>query len=124
MGSLLELPSEPAFAMTARVFIVAAARQYGADARVLEDLRLAASELFTNALEHGAAAVRFSVAADDRGTVVRAEGVGSLTSSGAGETADVWTATRRLDVLATLVDDLHVIDDDPGTVEIHLPSPV
>ncbi|MDP9329929.1 MAG: ATP-binding protein [Actinomycetota bacterium] len=59
MGSLLELPSEPPFAMTARVFIVAAARQYGADERVLEDLRLAASELFTNALEHGASAVRF-----------------------------------------------------------------
>ncbi len=55
---------------------------------------------------------------------MRAEGVGSLTNPGAGAADDVWTATRRLDVLATLFDDLHIIDDDPGTVEIRLRSPV
>jgi anti-sigma regulatory factor (Ser/Thr protein kinase) len=122
--SLLELPSEPAFAITARMFVVTAARHHGADERVLEDLRLAASELFTNAVEHGASAVRFSVAGDERGTVVRAEGVGSLTDPGAAPGDDVWTVTRRLDVLATLFDDLNVIDEDPGTVEIRLPLPV
>jgi hypothetical protein len=55
---------------------------------------------------------------------VRAEGVGSLTNRAVAAGDDVWTVTRRLDVLATLFDDLNVIDEDPGTVEIRLPSAI
>jgi len=120
----LVLPSEPAFAVTARVFVVTAARHHGMDERTVEDLRLAASELFTNALEQGRPQVTFTVTAGAQGPVLRAEGVGSLSAqSGDGDAEEVWSRTRRLDVLATLFDDLHVLDEEPGTVEIVLPRP-
>src|SRR2546423_4082362 len=120
----LVLPPEPAFAVTARVFVVTAARHHGMDERVVEDLRLAASELFTNALEQGRQQVTFTVAAGTNGPVLRAEGVGSLSAPGGdGDPEQVWSRTRRLDVLETLFDDLRVVDDDPGTVEIDLPRP-
>jgi anti-sigma regulatory factor (Ser/Thr protein kinase) len=120
----LVLPSEPAFAVTARVFVVTAARHHGMDERTVEDLRLAASELFTNALEQGRPEVTFTVAAGAQGPVLRAEGVGSLSAPmGDGDAEDVWSRTRRLDVLETLFDDLRVLNEDPGTVEIVLPRP-
>jgi hypothetical protein len=118
----LMLPSEPAFAVTARVFVVTAARHHGVDERTVEDLRLAASELFTNALEQGRPQVTFTVAAGEQGPVLRAEGVGSLSATGGdGDAGEVWSRTRRLDVLETLFDGLRVLDEDPGTVEIVLP---
>jgi hypothetical protein len=120
----LVLPSEPAFAVTARVFVVTAARHHGMDERTVEDLRLAASELFTNALEQGRRHVTFTVAAGAQGPILRAEGVGSLSApAGDGDAGEVWSRTRRLDVLETLFDDLRVLNEDPGTVEIVLPRP-
>jgi hypothetical protein len=118
----LVLSSEPAFAVTARVFVVTAARHHGMDERTVEDLRLAASELFTNALEQGRHQVTFTVATGAHGPMLRAEGVGSLSAPvGDGDAGEVWSRTRRLDVLETLFDDLRVLDEDPGTVEIGLP---
>jgi hypothetical protein len=120
----LVLPSEPAFAVTARVFVVTAARHHGMDERTVEDLRLAASELFTNALEQGRQRVKFTVIAGAQGPILRAEGVGSLSSPvGDGDAGEVWARTRRLDVLQTLFDDLRVLNEDPGMVEIVLPRP-
>src|SRR5258706_14295146 len=115
----LVLRSAPAFAVTARVFVLTAARHHGMDERTTEDLRLAASELFTNALEQGRQHVTFTVTAGAQGPILRAEGVGLLSAPvGDGEAGDVWSRTRRLDVLQTLFDDLRVIDEEPGTVEI------
>jgi anti-sigma regulatory factor (Ser/Thr protein kinase) len=47
----LEIPADAAFAVTARLFVAAAARGLGVADGTAEDLRLAASELVANAVE-------------------------------------------------------------------------
>jgi hypothetical protein len=49
----LTVPADPTLAITVRVFAAAAARRLGLDADSIDDLRLAASELFASAVEAG-----------------------------------------------------------------------
>jgi anti-sigma regulatory factor (Ser/Thr protein kinase) len=76
----LEIPVDPAYAVTARLFVAAAARDLGAADGTIEDLRLAASELVANAVEVGEPGpVRLSLRADQAGGIhLDATGVGPL----------------------------------------------
>jgi anti-sigma regulatory factor (Ser/Thr protein kinase) len=99
----LEIPAEAAYAVTARLFVVTAARDLGAPDGIVEDLRLAASELVANAVEAGQPGpIRLTVRADQTGIRLDASGVGSL--------RDEPPISRRA-LLGTLFDVTDVLDD-------------
>jgi anti-sigma regulatory factor (Ser/Thr protein kinase) len=104
----LEIPAEAAYAVTARIFIVTAARDLGASDGTVEDLRLAASELVANAVEAGQPGpIRLTVRAHPTGIGLDASGVGSL--------RDEPPISRRA-LLGTLFDATDVLDD--GTLRL------
>jgi anti-sigma regulatory factor (Ser/Thr protein kinase) len=75
----LEIPADAAFAVTARLFVVAAARGLGLADGTIEDLRLAASELVANAVETGQPGpIRLTVGLDESEIRLEVEGAGTL----------------------------------------------
>ena len=75
----LEIPADAVYAVTARLFVVAAARDLGVSDGIAEDLRLAASELVANAVEAGEPGpIRLTLRGDPAGVQLEASGVGAL----------------------------------------------
>jgi histidine kinase-like protein len=76
----LEIPVDPAFAVTARIFVATAARDLGLSEGIVEDLRLASSELVANAVEVGEQGpIRLVLRIREEGDVdLDATGVGAL----------------------------------------------
>jgi anti-sigma regulatory factor (Ser/Thr protein kinase) len=75
----LEIPVDPAFAITARRFVAAAARDLGLPIGSVEDLRLTVSELVTNAVEgNEPGPIVLTLTSDREEVVLRAAGVGSI----------------------------------------------
>jgi anti-sigma regulatory factor (Ser/Thr protein kinase) len=75
----LEIPADAAFAVTARLFVVAAARGLGLADGTIEDLRLAASELVANAVETGQPGpIRLTVGLDESEIRLEVQGAGTL----------------------------------------------
>jgi anti-sigma regulatory factor (Ser/Thr protein kinase) len=75
----LEIPADAAFAVTARLFVVAAARGLGVADGTSEDLRLAASELVANAVETGQPGpIRLTVAITENEIRLEVQGAGPL----------------------------------------------
>jgi anti-sigma regulatory factor (Ser/Thr protein kinase) len=94
----MRVPAEPAMAVSVRVFVAASARRCTiADADV-EDLRLAATELLANAVEHGTESLELTLAGDDAGWRLTARGAGPL--EGAPDLDGL--PVRRLDILRGL----------------------
>ena len=107
----LEIPADAAYAVTARLFVAAAARELGVANGTAEDLRLAASELVANAVEvDEPGPIRLTLRADDAGIHLEATGVGLLT--------DEPPISRRA-LLVSLFDATDVAED--GGVHIRLP---
>jgi hypothetical protein len=109
----LEIPADAAFAVTARRFIVTAARALGLPDGTAEDLRLAASELVANAVESGVPGpVRFALIPDGSQVSLHASGVGAL--------SDEPPISRRA-LLEGLFDARDLIQD--RTIRIRVPAP-
>lgn len=76
---ILEIPADAAYAVTARLFVVAAARELGVADGIAEDLRLAASELVANAVEAGRPGpIRLTLSGGPTAVHLEASGVGVL----------------------------------------------
>jgi anti-sigma regulatory factor (Ser/Thr protein kinase) len=115
----LSLPAEAVFAVTARTFAANAARHYGLDEETTEDLRLVASELFTNAVERRSDAVAFEIRCTDRRWEMRVEGIGALVDEDAEGRREGWFVGYRAALLETLVDRVEFPED--GVVVISVP---
>jgi anti-sigma regulatory factor (Ser/Thr protein kinase) len=75
----LEIPVDPAYAVTARLFVATAARDLGLRDGSVDDLRLAVSELVANAVETGEPGpIALTVATEAGGLLVLATGVGPI----------------------------------------------
>jgi anti-sigma regulatory factor (Ser/Thr protein kinase) len=75
----LEIPVDPAYAVTARLFVATAARDLGLSDGSVDDLRLAVSELVANAVEADESGpITLTVTTEDRALFVRATGVGPI----------------------------------------------
>jgi len=116
----IELPADAALALTARMFVAAAARHFGLDESPVEDLRLATSELFTNAVESGNGSVSFGLGRAGERLVIRASGIGRLDSHDpiAVEAGGIRSMVTRLDLLEALFPEIRVTFDDGGSVAI------
>lgn len=116
----IELPADAALALTARMFVAAAARHFGLDEGPVEDLRLATSELFTNAVENGNGSVAFGLTRVGERLVIHASGIGPLSSDEplTADSGDVLPMGTRRDLLEALFPGTDVTLDDGGTVAI------
>jgi hypothetical protein len=116
----IELPADAALALTARMFVAAAARHFGLDEAPIEDLRLATSELFTNAVESGNGSVSFGLGRAGERLVIHASGIGRLDSDDpvAVEAGGIRSMATRRDLLEALFPGIRVTFDDGGSVAI------
>jgi len=106
----LEIPADAAYAVTARLFVVAAARDLGVSEVIAEDLRLAASELVANAVEAGRPGpIRLALRADP-GTV-------RLEVSGVGAIVDASPISRRA-LLESLFDATDLAEEDQVRISV------
>jgi hypothetical protein len=112
--SRLRVARDPALALIVRIFVGSVTERWDVSDPVREDLRLAASELFSGALEAGEGdLVTFELSSDDTEVELRAEDV---TPPGDGA-AEGWTG--RFDLVRALFPGAEIGD----TVRIRVPAP-
>jgi len=114
--SRLRVAREPALALVVRIFVGSVAERWDVPEPAREDLRLAASDLFSGAVEAGGAdLVTFELSSDDAQIELRAENV-TLPSEGV---TDLEGSMGRFDLVRALFPDAEIGE----TVRIRVPSP-
>ena len=109
----LQVAGDPALALVVRIFVGATAERWGVEAPVRDDLRLAASELFSGAVEAGRdRPIVFELTSTDAGVELWTEEV--PTSAPAG--LEGWEG--RFDLIRALFPDADVGD----AVRIRVPT--
>ncbi len=112
--SRLSVAGDPALALVVRIFVGSVTEQWKLPAPVRDDLRLAASELFSGAVEAGSGdLVRFELSTDESELELRAEDV-PVEDEG----ADLEGWTGRFALIRALFPDADVSDT---TVRIRVP---
>jgi hypothetical protein len=105
--SRLNVAGDPALALVVRIFVGSVAERWGIPEPVRDDLRLAASELFSGAVEAGKGdVVRFELSSADAGMELRAEDV----PVDEAERADLTGWTGRFQLIRALFPDAEVGD--------------
>ncbi len=78
--SRLQVARDPALALTVRIFVGGVTERWGVPEQLRDDLRLAASELFSGAVEAGGeGTVGLTLSSEDAEIVLLAEGVDAAT---------------------------------------------
>lgn len=114
--SRLSVAGDPALALVVRIFVGSVTEQWELPEPVRDDLRLAASELFSGAVEAGNGdLVRFELSTDEGGMELRAEDV--AVEHGA---ADLEGWTGHFALIRALFPDADVSDT---SVRIRVPVP-
>ena len=115
-SSRLRVARDPALALIVRIFVGSVTERWEISEPAREDLRLAASELFSGAVEAGEGdPVTFELASDDTQIELRADGV--LPDDGAPPDDEGWTG--RFDLIRALFPDAEIGE----TVRIRIPVP-
>jgi hypothetical protein len=113
--SRLRVARDPALALIVRIFVGSVAERWDVPEAAGDDLRLAASELFSGAVESGDGdLVTFELSSDDAEVELRAEDV-KPPGDGADD-LEGWTA--RFDLVRALFPDAEIGD----TVRIRVPA--
>jgi len=113
----LRVARDPALALVVRIFVGSVAERWDIPQAVREDLRLAASELFSGAVEAGnGELVTFEVSSGENGIELRAEDVHP---HGVADPASSEGWTGRFDLVRALFPDAEIGE----TVLIRVPVP-
>jgi anti-sigma regulatory factor (Ser/Thr protein kinase) len=116
-SSRLSVARDPALALIVRIFVGAVMERWGVAEPARGDLRLAASELFSGAVEAGEGdLVSFELAADDNQIELRAEGV--VPGEAAQPDDEGWSA--RFDLIRALFPDAEI--GNPVRIRIPVPA--
>jgi serine/threonine-protein kinase RsbW len=123
MGSLsaygITLPAEPERIREARDFADAAAAAFGFDEDARYEIRLAASEAVTNAIQHGSHSpddtIKFSVIEEERVLHFHVADPGSFVPMFVTE-EPLPERGRGLSFLAHLMDEVCISQGEPGTI--------
>jgi hypothetical protein len=116
-SSRLRVARDPALGLTVRIFVGSVAERRGIPEPLQDDLRLAASELFSGAVEAGKGdLVTFEVSSDESGLELLVEEVQAPAAAGP---ADPEGWARRIDLIRALFPDAEIGD----TVRIRVPAP-
>jgi hypothetical protein len=108
----LQVAGDPALALVVRIFVGATAERFAVHGPVRDDLRLAASELFSSAVESGRdEPVGFELTSTDDGVELRTDDVPMVAAGPEG-----WEG--RFDLIRALFPDAEVGD----TVRIRVPA--
>lgn len=103
--SRLSVAGDPSLALVVRIFVGSVTEQWEVPEPVRDDLRLAASELFSGAVEAGNRDIRFELSTDEVGMELRAEDV-AVEQESAG--LEGWTG--RFALIRALFPDADVSD--------------
>ena len=116
-ASRLSVARDPALALIVRIFVGSVMERWDVSEPIRDDLRLAASELFSGAVDAGKGdLVTFELSADDNELELRADDVRS--DEGAqGTDLEDWTG--RFDLIRALFPEAEIGD----TVRIRVPLP-
>ena len=119
----LSVAGDPALALVVRIFIGSVTEQWAMPEPVRDDLRLVASELFSGAVEAGAAdLVTFELSEDGTDVELRADDIPVETEApdleGIGEGQSGWTG--RFALIRALFPDADMTE---STVRIRVPHP-
>ncbi len=115
--SRLRVARDPALALIVRIFVGSVTERWNVSDPVREDLRLAASELFSGAVDAGDGdLVTFELSSEDTGLVLRAEDVQQHQG---GRPAGLESGTGRFDLVLALFPDAEIGE----TVRIRVPVP-
>jgi len=113
--SRLRVARDPALALIVRIFVGSVAERWDVPEPVRDDLRLAASELFSGVVEAAdGGLVTFELSSDDTAIELRAEDVKPPEEG----TADLEGWTARFDLVRALFPDAEIGD----TVRIRIPA--
>jgi hypothetical protein len=128
---VLELPDDPAFVATARLFAAALARHFGCDEDTVQDVKLAVSEACTAAVaDRGTAPVRLEAAAEGgalRFDVCCLEGpTGRPAAGGDARTARLERpiGPTGVQLIGALFADAATVQDADGTARIRFSVPL
>ena len=114
-SSRLRVSTDPSLALVVRIFVGSVAERWAIPEPVRDDLRLAASELFSGAVEAGDNdEVTFDLATSDSGFELRAEEVHAVAQGR--PVPESWAA--RFDLIRALFPDAQIGD----TVLIRVPA--
>ncbi|MGH2680137.1 MAG: ATP-binding protein [Actinomycetota bacterium] len=111
--SRLHVAGDPALALIVRMFVGAVAERWNAPEQSRDDLRLAASELFSIAVEAGKGPVTFELSSAETGLELRA---GDVHLGGADGEHEGWSG---VELIRALFPDAEIGD----TVRIRIPAP-
>jgi anti-sigma regulatory factor (Ser/Thr protein kinase) len=112
----LRVARDPALALVVRIFVGSVAERWDVPEPLRDDLRLAASELFSGAVESGNGdLVTFEVSSGENGIELRAEDVHP---HGVAEPASLEGWTGRFDLIRALFPDAEIGD----AVRIRVPA--
>ncbi len=115
--STIRLERDPALALVVRIFVGGVTERWGLPEQIRDDLRIAASELFSDAVEAGGdGPVGFVLSADDTEVSLRTDGVDPRPGGSTGEAA--WD--DRFGLVRTLFPQAEV----GGAVRIRVPVPL
>jgi hypothetical protein len=116
--SVLRVEPDPALALVVRIFVGAVSERLGVPDDARDDLRLAASELFSGAVEAGGGeAVTFRLSSQGDRLTLDAEGVGSPAEEGS---SDALGAKGRFGLVRALFPEAEIGDH----VRIRAPAAV
>lgn len=106
-SSRLSVARDPAFALIVRIFVGSVMERWDVSEPVRDDLRLAASELFSGAVDAGKGhLVTFELSADDNEVELRAEDV----HSDEARATDLEGWTGRYDLIRALFPEAEIGD--------------
>lgn len=107
--SQLRVEQDPALALVVRIFVGAVAERLGVPDDARDDLRLAASELFSGAVEAGdGGSVTFTLSSDGDHLRLHAEGIGGLAED---RPADLQAGRGRFGLIRALFPDAEIAGD-------------
>jgi anti-sigma regulatory factor (Ser/Thr protein kinase) len=124
----IDLPADPAYLSTARIFLTAVARHYGAPDETVEDLKVAVSEACSAFLRYGpgdegsvhvevgASSNRLTVTVSSPDLLVpeQPDAAGTPTPRG-------LAASLGMDVLQALFEDSEVVPGEPSSIRFSTP---
>ena len=115
--SRLRVARDPALALIVRIFVDSVTERWNVSDPIREDLRLAASELFSGAVDaEDGDLVTFELTSEDTGLELRAEDVHSHE---VGQPAGLESGPGRFDLVRALFPDAEIGE----TVRIRVPVP-
>jgi len=120
----IELPADPAYVATARMFASELARQVGVPVEMLDDVKVAVSEACAGALRSAERKDHLKVRVHRSGRLAFEVPQGEITPKPGASSTDDLTAALSLELITVLFEDGEATRDDDGKPVIRFSAPI